>query len=253
MPFSAFKCSCYFTFWISRAGPGNGFQRRRNSNMHFSFPHSSATGILLLVEWLELLQLESSFHVRFTCIVPACKRLWSPGMSMFWQKRGRSCHLKQRRAKPPLPSCFSPAREGDCLAVWVVWLKYQGYTTANDGHRGGSFNQIQNKSRTPCKQQQGMCSHNTASLSSPSCPHPSVLLSHRARDVFASNPLNHLLTTKLSSFLSTDLALASNNSRKCSFVLVYWIIDNEEFWWRGSSEPYRGERSCSKSCYVNAD
>lgn len=80
-----------------------------------------------------------------------------------------------------------------------------------------------------------------------------MLLSHRARDVFASASLNHLLTAAVAYvyshrgskpqnspyffLLKADLALASNNSRNCSFVLVYWIIDNKEFWWRGNRRP----------------
>lgn len=91
---SALKFSHFFPFWTSRAGPRNGFQRRRNSKFYFSFPHPVPPVFYSLAEKLELLQLETSFHFRFTCSLPACKRLrW------LWEEGPLSCHLKRWRAR----------------------------------------------------------------------------------------------------------------------------------------------------------
>lgn len=105
--------------------------------------------------------------------------------------RGCSHYFKGGRQAAAL-SCFNPAQEGNCLSLWAVWLKYQGYTTANDGHRRGSFSHIQNKSRTPCKQQWGMCSHN---MLFPVRASTRQYQSHKASDIFAPIPLNNLHAT----------------------------------------------------------
>lgn len=201
---SALKFSHFFTFWTSRASPRNGFQRRRNSKFYFSFPHPAPQVFYSLAERLELLQLENGFHFRFTCILPACKRLrW------LWEERPLSCHLK-----PHQLSCFNPAQEGDCISLSAVWLKHRGYTTASEGHRRGSFNQIQNKSRTPCKQQWGMCSHNTLLPVRATCTRQYYGVTEQVRSLlqFPLTIFTLLLlpmhtateeTTKLSLFLST--------------------------------------------------
>lgn len=163
-------------------------------------------------------------------------------------------------------SCCNPAQEGAGLSLWLVWFKYQGYATADDGHKRGSLHQIQNKSRTPCKQHRGQVAK--------MCPlqpeHPLASWSYRAGEIFGSMSLNNLHTaaiaywytmeetTILSLFLwvyswfSSSSSLASTDSRNYNFVVVYWITDNKNFR-RRSSEPYRVEFSCSKWCNLNAD
>lgn len=166
--------------------------------------------------------------------------------------------------EPPLLSCCNPAQEGEGTSLWVGWLKYQGYATADDGHKRGSLHQIQNKSRTPCKQHRG---------SSQNVPFPAraptgIMELQSRGDLCLHFPYNlhtaaiaNLHTTEemttfslflwIYSWFSSSFLLAPINSRNCNFILVYWITDNKEFR-RRSREPYRGEFSCSKRCYLNA-
>lgn len=109
-----------------------------------------------LSESLELLQLGGSFHFRLTWIWPACKRLcqlWAPQTT----GGGHPSLLPLADPEGTHPCCPAATlpRKGEGTSLWVGWLKYQGYATADDGHKRGSLHQIQNKSRTPCKQHRG--------------------------------------------------------------------------------------------------
>lgn len=149
---SAWKFFHYFIFWISRASPRNSFQMTRNSNFYLSFSHPSITSILSTVRkprtssaWK---QLPFQIYLNPSCLQEAVLALGTP------DHRRRTPHCPAPCSSEGSHPCC-PAQEGDGISLRVVWLKYQGYATADDGHKTGSLHQIQNKSRTPCKQHWG--------------------------------------------------------------------------------------------------
>lgn len=189
---SAQKFSHYFTFWISRASPRNSFQMRRNSNFYLSFSHPSATSVLSGQKAGSKLPFQ--IYLDLSCLQEAVLALSTP------EHRRRDplpCPLQPWRGE--LLSCCNPAQEGDCMSLWAVWLKYQGYATADDGHKRGSLHQIQNKSSIPCKQRWGQVAK--------MCPfqpeHPLPWWSYRAGEIFASISLNNLHTAAIAYWYHT--------------------------------------------------
>lgn len=171
----------HFTFWVSRAGPRNGFQQR---NSYFSFPHPSATSILptgrkATSAWN---QLPFQIYLFLSCLPEAAVALNTRRQ----QGEGPlSYHLKRWRRSSTCRPAPTPPRKGTAFLSGCL-IKTLRLYNCKWRTQERKFQSDTEQSRTPCKQQWGMCGHNA--LSRQSCPHPSLLGSYRAREVFASVP-----------------------------------------------------------------